>query len=308
MAFQSTFYDTSADKPESLITETKWSDAHPAIGSSEYGVVGPGDFTVTAHPSTPFAVNVSPGQAWGHGVFDESTGIEIVQCVAPDPGTTRWDLIAIQRDWRNAAGGPTALVAVAGGTIKDIPEDRQNTPGTVDDQPLFLVQWKAGQTQPQAIVDLRLWAGNGGAFAKDDLVRKYLTRPGSEINIDGIPWCLRIGPGDTLFWDKTEPAEVIVAGATSRPWIQAGEVKVTTNKYGVGFVNFPESFPHRLRAFVINDTTRIPGSGVENQGVICKPLINQSTAAQGQFLAYNYTATGVLANTPLYVTYIAAGD
>ena len=168
----------------------------PAIGASEYGVEQPGDFALTAHPTTPFTVNLAAGKAWGRGVFDTSTAVEPVTCTAPAAGTTRWDLIAIRRDWRPLTGGPSALVAVPGGTSKQLPAGRQNNPGTVDDQPLYLVEWKAGQTQPNTIVDLRCWAGNGGMFAKDDLVRGYLgqgRRRGND----------RLAPSGSTPWGRT---------------------------------------------------------------------------------------------------------
>jgi hypothetical protein len=202
VAILSTFYDTSPTKPETLINEGKWSQAHPHIGSSEYGVDQAGDFDITAHPTTPFAVNVSIGQAWGHGIFDESTTVFTVPSTPPAAGTTRWDLVAIRRDWSPIAGGPSSIVAVEGGAVKAIPDARQNDPGTLDDQPLWLVQWTAGQTQPTAYVDLRVWAGNGGAYAKDALVRTYLNRVGTEININGEVWSYQPGANSVAAWVK----------------------------------------------------------------------------------------------------------
>lgn len=211
MAIQSTFYDTSPGVPASLVTEVKWAKAHPHVGSSEYGVDAPGDFQVTAHPSTPFTVNVSPGKAWGHGVLDESSAIVPVTCDTPAAGTTRWDLIVIRRDWTAAPGVPSAVTKVNGGTTKAIPAARNNTPGTLDDQPLFLVQWVAGQTQPNKIVDVRVWAGNGGMFAKDELVRSYLTRIGSSVKLNGETWSLDLLGNDLPGWVNEDG---------SGPWVK----------------------------------------------------------------------------------------
>lgn len=296
MALTSVFYD-------GYVTETN--RAKNRAGVPDYGVYGVGDLAVKAHPSIPYAVLVSKGRAHGWGITDEALEDQVVQCDTISEGV-RWDLIAVRRNWQPAAGGPSTLVSIPAGSTAEIPAARKVGPGVEDDQPLALVKWKGGLSAPDQFIDLRCWAGNGGMFAKDDLVRTYLTQPGSEVSINGVPWSLRIGPNDMLFWDKTAPVEVVLAGGAGTPWIQSGEQQVTTNKYGVGFINFPEPFPTRLRSLVVNDTTTTPGSGVENKGVICKPLISKSSPAQGQFLAY--TSTGVLPDQPLYVSYFAAGD
>lgn len=200
MAIASTFYDTSAATPASLITEVKWAKAHPHIGSSTYGVDAATDFKVTAHPSTPYAVNVAVGKAWGYGILDESDAVETVTCPTPAAGTTRWDLICLRRNWGPLAGGPTIVTSVQGGTVKAIPAGRQNTPGSLDDQPLALVQWTAGQTQPTQIVDLRCWAGNGGMFARDELALSYLAKLGASIKIGDNHWSYDVLANDIPGW------------------------------------------------------------------------------------------------------------
>lgn len=207
MAIESTFYDTSAAVPASLVTEIKWADSHPHVGSSDYGVVGVGDFAVTTHPSTPYALNVAPGKAWGHGVFDESDATEVVTA-DPPAGGTRWDLVALRRNWGPLAGGPTSLTVVQGGTIEEIPANRQNVPGTIDDQPLYLVQWTSGQSQPTALIDVRCWAGNGGMFARSKHVRSYLNRIGSSVQFSsGEHWTYEIGANDLTDWVKRDTFE-----------------------------------------------------------------------------------------------------
>lgn len=259
MSILSTFYDTSAGTPASLVTEVKWAKAHPHIGSSEYGVDGPGDFKVTAHPSTPYAVNVAAGKAWGHGILDESGDITTVVCDAPAVGVTRWDLVAIRRDWTPLAGGPTSVTKVAGGTSKEIPAARENTPGTLDDQPLYLVKWVGGQTQPVDLVDLRCWAGNGGMFAVNDLVRTYLTRVGTEVNINGAVWTLQIAANDTTAWVKaSEIGKIPLFGvgsaidgaiaelASTGFLIQTGTAVRYTDNSGYARLTFPNPFPNGL--------------------------------------------------------------
>lgn len=206
MAIESTFYDTSESVPASLVTEIKWADAHPHVGTTDYGVVGIDDFEVTVHPSTPFTLNVSPGKAWGHGVFDVSDSIQTVTCNPAPAGSSRWDLVAIRRDWGPLAGGPSSLVVVEGGTVEEIPATRANTPGTLDDQPLCLLRWTAGQTQPTMVLDQRCWAANGGMFAKSKHTRSYLNRVGATLQIgDTVAgtmhrWTYELGANDVPGW------------------------------------------------------------------------------------------------------------
>jgi hypothetical protein len=261
----STFYDTSAGVPASLVTEVKWAKAHPHIGSSAYGVVGATDLKVTAHPTTPYTVNVAPGSAWGHGVFDESDQTVTVTCAVPDAGTTRWDLICVRRDWGPAAGGPTTITSVEGGTVKTIPAARNNTPGTLDDQPLQLVQWTAGQTQPTAMVDLRCWGGDGGLYAADDLARSYLTRLGTEVNIAGTVWAYTVGANDTPTWVKAgEVGKIGLFGYGSaldgNPGagkenflVQAGTIVSDTDNSGYARITFPKPFPNGLLSIVLTN-------------------------------------------------------
>jgi hypothetical protein len=199
VAILSTFYDTSAGVPASLVTEVKWAKSHPHVGASLYGILGASDFKVTAHPSTPYAVNVAAGKAWGRGVWDESDSTVTVTCPSIASGT-RWDLICIRRNWGPLAGGPTTVTSVQGGTTKALPAGRQQNPGTLDDQPIALVQWTFGQTQPTAIVDLRCWAGNGGMLAKDELVMGYLNQLGSRIKIGADLWAYELLTNDVPGW------------------------------------------------------------------------------------------------------------
>src|SRR4029453_2442286 len=268
VAITSTFYDTSAGVPASLVTETDWALAHPQIASS-YGVDDIPDFKVTAHPSTPLAVNVAEGTAWGHGVLDISDATETVVCSAPAAGTSRWDLICIRRDWTPSVGGPSIITKVEGGSSKAIPTDREHDPGTLDDQPLALVLWTAGQTQPTQIVDLRCWQGDGGVLAVDILARDYLDRVGTKVNIGGVVWQRTIGAGDLATWTKmAEVGSLELYGFggsldyTPSPGqtgfkFQAGTVINSTDASGFARITFPRPFPNGLLScvFVNGDTT-----------------------------------------------------
>lgn len=228
MTILSTFYDTNAGTPASLVTEVKWAKAHPQIGSATYGVDGANDFKVTAHPSTPSAVNVAPGKAWGQGVFDESDTTETVVCDVPAAGTSRWDLICIRRNWGPLAGGPTTVTNVEGGTVKAIPAGRFNNPGSMDDQPLALVQWTAGQTQPTQIVDLRCWARNGGVIAKDELALTYLANLGASVKIGTERWSYGLLANDIPGWVNEAGSGPWVALTPLPGWVSNGILRART--------------------------------------------------------------------------------
>lgn len=258
MAITSAGYDGT-------VTEVQWAALIPSAGSSEYGVVGPSDFNVTAHPTTAYAVNVSAGTAWGQGVLDVSDSVITVQCDAPASGVVRWDLICARRDWRPLAGGPTTITKVNGGTTADIPAGRNNTPGTLDDQPLFLVQWTGGQTQPTALIDLRCWAGNGGLTARNDLARKYLTRAGTQVEILGTLWQRRVTANGDLEWVKTGQVGTVpllgvggsldggVPASGTGFLMQAGTLAQFSDGSGFARITFPVAFPNGLLTVMLTN-------------------------------------------------------
>jgi hypothetical protein len=272
MAITSVFYDTAAGTPASLVDEVKWAHAHPQIGSSKYGVEQVPDFKVTAHPTIANTVNVAIGKAWGHGVWVESDAVIPVTMTAPGAGATRWDMICIRRDWTGAAGGPTTVIAVEGGAVATMPAGRQNIPGTLDDQPIALVQWTAGFGAPTAIRDLRVWGGDGGCYANDDLVLEFLNHIGTQVTIGlaGAVWQYVIGAGDLPTWRKiaviehvqlfgfTNSLEFTPAAGQTGFLMQAGTLVQTTDSNGFASVMFSRPFPNGLlTAIVTNGDTSI---------------------------------------------------
>jgi len=207
MAFTSIGYDGT-------VNERQWAELVPNVGSSTYGVKGAGDLKVSAVPGQPLMVSVAAGTAWGHGVLDVETANTTITCSAISSGT-RWDLIAVRRNWQPLAGGPTSVVKVTGTATKVIPAAREDVPGVEDDQPLALVQWTAGQTQPTAIIDLRCWAGNGGLIAKDEMALTYLARLGASVTIGSIVWTYALGNNDVPVWQSSTTLESGVVSTTS---------------------------------------------------------------------------------------------
>lgn len=195
VTFISHGYDTTTGNP---YTETAWADAHPLIGSGQYGVRSGSDWNVTAVTGADRTVSIAEGFGWGSGVTDLTVANETIQLDTVTAGS-RWDLIVARRDWTPTAG-ETKFMKINGGATKAIPGGRLLTPGGIDDQPLALVQVTAGQTQPTAIVDLRCWATNGGMVAKDDLVKGYLNKLGTCVYINGTEWRYVPGANNVPEW------------------------------------------------------------------------------------------------------------
>jgi hypothetical protein len=248
MALTSVFYDGT-------VTETD--RAKNRGGVPDYGVYGVHDFEVKPHPSIPYAVLVMAGKAHGFGVTDTAAIDQVVQCDTLASGT-RWDLIAVRRNWQPALGGPSALVAIPGGAVAEIPAARKVGPGVEDDQPLALVKWTGGLSAPAQIIDLRVWTGNGGLYAKDDLVRTYLTGVGTEVNVNGVMWRMTLGASDSLTWVKASEVGKVplfgvgntLAGGNPTPDVsfltQEGTQANVTDLSGYGRITFQNPFPNGL--------------------------------------------------------------
>lgn len=194
MAIDSHFYDTLPGKG---INEIEWAESAASRGPI-YGVASKDELLCTPHPSTPYAVNISPAPNgfWGHGVWDTSDSIVTVTFAPPASGARRFDLVAGHRDWTPTGGGPTTIAGVQGSATRALPSGRATSPGEVDDQPLWLVEWVGGQTQPQSITDLRLIGGRVGV---DALALKGLPPFSAPVTISGVDYRYEpIGNGN---WD-----------------------------------------------------------------------------------------------------------
>lgn len=215
--FTSHGYDTTAT---TQYTEIAWADAHPSIGLAKYGVRSPMHWKVTAVAGQDRTVTIAAGKGFGHGVTDSTYANDTIQLDTISSGS-RWDMIAVRRDWTPTAG-LTKFVKVNGGATAVIPGGRNSNPGGIDDQPLALVQVTAGQTQPTAIIDLRTWSGDGGAVVgAHDLVRTFLNATGTRLWINGIDWIRRVGANDTPEWVRVGDVTVADAGWALLPMAQA---------------------------------------------------------------------------------------
>ena len=256
VTFTSNGYDTTTTNP---YTETAWADAFPSIGLARYGVRSPLDWKVTAVSGQDRTVSIAAGRGYGHGVTDKTVANETIQLDTISSGS-RWDLIAVRRDWTPTAG-VSQFVKVNGGATQVIPGGRQIGPGNIDDQPIALVQVTAGQTQPTGIIDLRTWSGDGGGLvANHDLVRSYLNTTGTRVLIGGIDWHRRVGANDTPEWVKSTTSRVVNGSLVDLNTV-AGVTAVTTNSNGDVSIPVP-ALLSSVTAVLLTDATASVGGPV----------------------------------------------
>lgn len=296
VTFTSSGYDTT---PGNGLDEVKWSRMLPRVGASTYGVRGTGDWKVTGVAGSPFTVAIAPGTGWGHGVLDETTVQETLTVASVTSGT-RWDFIACRRDWKPTGGGPSAFTAITNSGMQ-IPASKKSAPGDEDDQPLALVQWTAGQTQPTQIIDLRCWGGNGGMVAKDQLALSYLGRPGAEVRIGPDVWTYNIDQNYVASWTVFHTSDSHVENTTSKLlWSQSGLSIVKLNANGDGSV--PTTvFLAQVRSVQLTDATGYDTLGA----VIYKWTASTTTNSNITFRAYG--TTGPLKNATVAVSWTANG-
>jgi hypothetical protein len=243
---------------DGAVTESQWSEMIKKIGSADYGVVGLNDWKVTPVTAADRTVSIAPGKGWGHGVFDENTAAVQIQLDTVSSGY-RWDMIAMRRDW-TGAGGVSTFVKVNGTSVSQIPVGRTSGPGVIDEQPIALVQVIAGQTAPGVIIDLRVWAGNGGMTMMHDLALGYINTVGAQVldSGNGKKYSRRIAPDGNAVWEASAPDGYIplyafgstLAGGIPATggnfFVQAGTTVNTFDGGGYARITFPRAFPNGL--------------------------------------------------------------
>lgn len=231
----------------------------PNVGAAQYCVEGENSAKVIISGSGDRAITVKAGSIIGDGildVFDTDTALNLDAATSGD----RWDMIVLRRTWSATPGLSTSVYTIIeGGPNKSLPA-RNNDPGVLSDQPVALCRVRAGQTAVQEVVDLRVWAHNGGAFALDELVKNYLDEPGTFLTIGTKSWVRRINAHATsntsewvdvpgmdqlaLFGHGGPPMGMGAAAASQLNFlIQAGSDLVTTDANAYGRLNFPKPFP-----------------------------------------------------------------
>lgn len=143
-----------------------------------YAVLSPDDYLATPGTGTG-GVSVAGGVAIGHGVMATSTGATALNADIQTAAGSRWDCVALERNWVTKV---SSLVILKGTSAKTLPATRLTAYGTgTDHQPLFLIRMENGFTAVREWIDLRVWQQDGGMFAADPMARDYLTALGTDM-------------------------------------------------------------------------------------------------------------------------------
>lgn len=164
---------------EGTVDEQQWATLIAGAGGRQYGVIEDDGWRARVG-NADREVRIGPGTGFGWGVMDRTAEEASLTLPATTSGSA-WHLIVVHRDWQN---NESTFDSIPAGSSRAIPP-RATSPGTTDDQPLWLARVDAGRSQVQELVDLRVWGGDGGVMARDPLVLQYLDRLGSVVSING---------------------------------------------------------------------------------------------------------------------------
>lgn len=262
MAITSVGYDGTVD-------EVQWANMVSKTGFSEYGVDSSTAFLVTQVAGTRM-VSIAAGLAWGRGVMDISDTAVNVQLEAVTTGS-RYDLIALRRSWGPANGGPSEIVIIKGTSSKALPSMRQSNPGVVDDQPIALVRVQAGSTSIPEIIDLRVWARNGGLYAVDDLARSYIASVGTEIVVKNNLWRRIVGANNTASWLNCGPVNNIDWVSTTSGGASGWKIEFIRYKIRNGVCELQVSAERTGAAIPPNSTGNIDNQKICNVPALARP-------------------------------------
>lgn len=251
MAITSIGYDGTVD-------ESSWAKLMGNAARSTYGVADRTHWRVTTHPTLTRGVSIATGSGWGHGVYDTNDATVSLAGASISSGT-RWDMVVARRNW-SGTGGSTTFAIITGTATKALPV-RNTNPGSLDDQPIALVQFTAGQSAATAIVDLRIWAGSGGGlYAQDLLARDYTNGAGTRLFINGEDWVSTTDSSGNQAWIRASSLGGIQLFGTSAALstsgqlppagaqflVQSGTWAQTSDGAGYGRITFPVPFPNGL--------------------------------------------------------------
>lgn len=243
------------------VNAADWAKLAPRIGEL-YSVDWDGYAAAVAAGDR--AVRIGSGVATGVGICDTNDSNVILTHPAASSGV-RYDMIVLRRTWASKA---TVPVVVTGTPTRQLPARTAN-PGTVDDQPLWLIRITAGSTVPIIEADLRAFRGPGGLVAGSELALQYLTYVGTVVRVGGSVWHCALGPTGTAEWRKVEDPAFsnssgielygyssaldgnIAARGDAGFKIQAGTTVNTSDNAAYSRLTFPKPFPGGLLSISI---------------------------------------------------------
>lgn len=261
MAITSIGYDGS-------VNESQWAKMISQVGSAQYGVSSSSDWKVTAHSTMDRGINIATGSGWGHGVLDTSDATVSLQGASVSSGD-RWDMVVMRRNW-SGTGGTSTFVIVQGTSARQLPS-RNTTPGTLDDQPIALLRFTAGQSAVQEIIDLRCWSRNGGLTARDDLALTYLKLPGAQIMINGFQWNCELDANGNAVWTTFRGGYVPIYGVgngingnpsdQTQFLLQAGTNVQAADFSGYARITWPKPFPNGVLSIQLTNGDSASSAG-----------------------------------------------
>lgn len=105
---------------DGVLTEFDWAQMSGLMGNMP-SVKGPDDFRVSATvQGSTVSCEVSPGQAWAHGVMCTSNSVETVTEQLPGPGETRYDYVVLSRDWQENTAKLEIVQGVSAERARDV--------------------------------------------------------------------------------------------------------------------------------------------------------------------------------------------
>ncbi len=236
------------------VNDRQWAGMHPRVGQAAYGVAGFADWRVTAAAGTR-VVQVAAGTGWGRGIMDTTDAVEVLPSLASVPSGTRWDLIVARRDWDAKT---TTFKVVAGGSTKAIPPRTVSLFGGVDEQPLALVRVSAGSSAIAEIVDLRVFTGAGGAYARDELALQYNTQTGTVLRIGDVEYSRVLNGSGTGVWVSSNMGDTGWVNVTlGAKWAAVAGYPVRVRRIG-DIVHLRGAVKHTTGASIMN-IAAIPG-------------------------------------------------
>lgn len=131
---------------DGVLTEFDWAQMSGLMGNMP-SVKGPDDFRVSATvQGAAVLCEVSPGQAWAHGVMCTSKSVETVTEQLPGPGETRYDYVVLSRDWQE---NTAKLEIVPGGRAERARDVLRAEPGVYHQQLLATLVVSSNGLQQQ---------------------------------------------------------------------------------------------------------------------------------------------------------------
>jgi hypothetical protein len=248
------------------VNAAAWASLAPNVGAAQYSVGGVNDCKVVTSAHADRGIEIKPGTITGDGVMDKFDNPTFLAHSAVASGADRWDMVVLRRTWNPTPGASTYVYTIiTGGTNKSLPA-RNNTKGALADQPIALCRIKAGSSVVQEIVDLRVWAHNGGATANDELVMTYLNDPGTVITIgttqfDRVEWHREVDKDGAAYW-RPGTASLYGIGpsifggsppANAGMLIQAGSTVHRTDSAGYARITWPKQFPNGLLTVILTN-------------------------------------------------------